>query len=702
MKIAREIDIQQPVHALRLHPNDRMTVIDVSNVVRVYSLEDMTLVDGFRSNVEPAVPYVNNSAVSPKGEYIVLYRPPKKELLLFDVEHKKLAHTIKAHQAGTESVVFSPDGSAFLSGGIDGRIHMWSVSSGKRTDTFPHHTDAVNVVAFSPDSHMVATSGYDRIIKVSNRSFRNNQYRLISHKEIPTTLTFLSQQRLLSTDKEGTILIWDIHDAKVIKRLEKFPTQISAVAISQDEQFLFVCGMQGDIGLYDLKVERQLKANYLHTHSGITSVLYHDKERELICGLANGKIVIYDFAAEAEQFAENLEQKAFMECYAMLEENPMLAYDPKSEALEKVFLTYYEAAKKLLKQEQTQKATALMTPFQSSSAKRLLIQKLFNDFKHYKRFVEAAKMGKFAVAYGIAEQYNDLKQTAIYESMEKKWHEILKSARKLPVNKLYKERLRELFKPYVGVPSKSLVMNTIQSEGKTVQLFQKMIGNHEYAEALKLIEGHPFLKNMEEYALLQKVGDRLEVLMEEAFHEGKYPEAVNYSDEVSCFPEKAARAKEIRNRANAYATAMSYYAEKKIAEVYNIIEHYPFLAEAEIGENVEKIFKEALLKAEQHATQGDVAAIKKAMAPFMRIRSKIPSIIHIIQVAYLGQLEQLCIKGAQLFQKGVENYMGYFGYDEMLDDELSQFEGVCSVTAERQVEAKKYEASPEHLPDTLV
>ena len=36
----------------------------------------------------------------------------------------------------------------------------------------------------------------------------------------------------------------------MIQRLEKFPSHITAVALSRDERFLFVCGIQGDIALY--------------------------------------------------------------------------------------------------------------------------------------------------------------------------------------------------------------------------------------------------------------------------------------------------------------------------------------------------------------------------------------------------------------------------------------------------------------------
>ncbi len=702
MKISRSIDIDNAVHALTLHKNGSFTVVDIENIVRVYTLEDLKLIYGFKSNIDAAIAYVHNAAVSGDGKIILFYRTAKKELITFHVPQKKFIRAHKPHNGGTEVIIFTPDNSAYISGGKDGRVYMWNTANGKKIDTFPHHSDALSVIAVSPDIRLVATSGYDRVIKITNRSFRNNQYRLISHKAVPTTLNFLSGQRLLSTDKEGEILIWDIIESKVLKRLEKSPSHITAVAITPDEQFLFVCTIQGEIALYDLKEQMQLQQRYLHTLAGVTAVSYDERTRQLICGLVNGSIAIYDFAKESEKFKEHLENKAFIECYKMLEEDPMLAYDPLSTELESIFDTYYKGAKKLLMAEQTEKAASLMEPFKSSSAKRLLVQKLFNDFKLYKRFSEAAKAGKFAISYSLADEYTELKTTPIYESMEKRWQKIMLTARTIPVNKEYEGKLRQLFKPYIGVPGKSIIMNTMYSNGNIVQLFQKEIGNKKFVEAFKMVSNYPYLKNMEEYEKLLILGETLEEHMFESYYCGDYPEAVKLAEQVGVFPDKKEEAQRIREQSNIYATAMSFYAEQKIADVYNLIEQYPYLADAEIGADAEKKFKEVARAAEKHAVAGDVTSIKSTMADFVNIRSKVPSIVHIIKVAYLGQIEQLCVQKSSDVRKAVETYISYFGYDDMLSDELSRLEEKCTVTLQDKPAAQQYSKTVAALPDRLV
>ena len=110
MKISNQIEIHNAVHAMRLHPDRTLSVVDIENIVRIYDAEAFKLLSGFKSNVEAGVSYVRNADISPDGKHILFYRGTKRELLLFDVAAKKFLGSVKAHGAGTECVVFSPAG----------------------------------------------------------------------------------------------------------------------------------------------------------------------------------------------------------------------------------------------------------------------------------------------------------------------------------------------------------------------------------------------------------------------------------------------------------------------------------------------------------------------------------------------------------------------------------------------------------------
>ena len=68
--------------------------------------------------------------------------------------------------AAVRGVAFSPDGSRALSGGADGLVRLWDVSTGKQLQVFKGHTKAVNAVAYSPEGRRFLSGGDDRTIRL--------------------------------------------------------------------------------------------------------------------------------------------------------------------------------------------------------------------------------------------------------------------------------------------------------------------------------------------------------------------------------------------------------------------------------------------------------------------------------------------------------------------------------------------------------
>ena len=234
MKINKQFDLKESVHTLQLLDNNTLACLDINNSFRTFDLNEFKLIDGFKSKLPPNVPYVNNMAISPDGNHLSFYNKELKEVSIFDRNSRKFMHSIKSHPGGVENVAFTQDSKYLITGGMEGRLYMWSVSTGKKVDTLSHHSDAVLAISSNDTGRWIATAGYDKIIKVFNRSFRKNHYKLISHKEPVTTVSFLSEQRLLSSDKEGTILIWDIVKSNCcLSRLLFLPLFITKEKINQ-------------------------------------------------------------------------------------------------------------------------------------------------------------------------------------------------------------------------------------------------------------------------------------------------------------------------------------------------------------------------------------------------------------------------------------------------------------------------------------
>lgn len=704
MKISQQFDIKAGVHTMQLLEDGNLSVLDVNNALRIFDLDSFKLLDGFKSKLSENVLYINNMAISRDGSYLCLYNKDKKEVSLLDNRNRKFVHEIRAHSGGVETVEFTRDSKYFITGGMEGRLYMWSVSTGKKVDTLSHHYDAVSAISSNDNGHWIATAGYDKIIKVFNRSFRKNHYKLISHQAPVTTVNFLSNQRLLSTDKEGTILVWDVLKSSVIARLPKFDAHITAVCFDKDEEFLFVSALGGMVGLYNLRENRLLKIDFLKQLAGVTQMHYCDERRLLIFGLSNGHIPIYELKKEEDAFGQLMKDKEFNACYMMAEDNPLLAYSPIFGKLEALFEKAYEHAQNLLRSGKTQEAREILKHFTSSSTKRLLIQKLFKDFALFNSFSNAVKTKKYMMAYSLAEEYSTLKETPEYKAMEEEWRRVLIIVRKIINEKSSEEKIKQLFRPFMGVPGKNLIIKTLYSNKNVYILFRKHLKEKDYFSAFKLASGHPFLEELEEYENLLKIGELFQDNTQNTFNGGDYYDAVKLCDILSCFPAQKKFAEGLKHRANIYAETMQYYAEKQFSAVYNMIEEHPYLESAKIAVDIENGFITYYEKAENYAASGDVEAVKKVMEKFSKIKSKQPSIYHLVKIAYWAQIEKAAIDNASdsSLKEAFSLYQKTFGYESMLDDLLKgiqQFRDI-KISFDKNT-AKNYTGSVEALPSTL-
>ena len=705
MKISQQFDIKYGVHTMQMLEDGKLAVIDVKNNVRIYDLDTYKLLDGFKSKLSDNVLYVNNMAISTDGKYLSLHNKEKKETSLFDNEKRNFNHYINAHPGGVETVEFTRDNKYLITGGMEGRLYMWSVATGKKVDTLSHHYDAISAIASNENGRWIATAGYDKVIKVFNRSFRKNHYKLISHQEPVTTVNFLSSQRLLSTDKEGTILIWDIIKASVIGRLPKFDAHITAVCFDEDEKFLFVAGLGGMVGLYDLIEQKLLKMDFLKQLAGITQMSYCNKRNLLVFGLSNGHIPIYELKNQEKIFSEHMVNKEYHECYSMADDNPLLLYSEVYENLEILFHKSYEHAKTLLKSQETEEAKELLKHFTTSSAKRLLIQKLFNDFALFKTFATAVNGKKYMMAYSLAGEYSALKETDEFKKMENEWNKILLVIRRMINDKSAEEKIKQLFRPFMGVPGKNLIIKSLYSNRNVFILFQKYMMAKDYFNCFKLLSGHPFLEELEEYTKLIRIGEILKTNTANTFNGGAYYEAVKLCDVLAYFPRQKEFAEGLRDKANIYAETMQYFAEKKFSAVYNMIEEHPYLEEAKIAIDIEKGFLAHYEKAENYAASGNVAAVKKVMERFAKIRSKLPSILHLVKIAYWAQIEQASLQKVSdtVLKEAFSKYQKIFGYESALEDILKTIQETRALKVSFDITAtKEYSGTLDALDLKLV
>jgi WD40 repeat protein len=101
-------------------------------------------------------------AFSPNGKHLAA-GTNKGPVFVFEVGTWKPLFQIEGHAGGTGAVVYSPDGSLFMSGGADGKIRVWR---DQECRVIQAHEGMIWALAFSADGRWLASSGTDSKTRV--------------------------------------------------------------------------------------------------------------------------------------------------------------------------------------------------------------------------------------------------------------------------------------------------------------------------------------------------------------------------------------------------------------------------------------------------------------------------------------------------------------------------------------------------------
>ena len=150
---------------------------------------------------------------------------------------------------------------------------------------------------------------------------------------------------------------------------------------------------------------------------------------------------------------------------------------------------------------------------------------------------------------------------------------------------------------------------------------------------------------------------------------------------------------------------MQYFAEEKFSAVYNMIEEHAYLEDAKIAIDIENGFLKYYEKAENYAASGNVAAVKKVMERFSKIKSKLPSILHLVKISYWAQVEQSALQRASdgALQEAFSKYQKTFGYESVLEDLLKTIQQKRALKVSFDVsETKEYKGTLDGLALSII
>jgi dipeptidyl aminopeptidase/acylaminoacyl peptidase len=170
------------------------------------------------------------------------------EVLVWDVEQRKLLHTLHGHSDCIYGVAFSPDGQSVATASYDKLVKLFDLASEKEIRTYKDHIDAVYAVAFTPDGKRLVSGAADRTIKIWNVATGERLYTLSEPQDGINTLAVDPSGKFVAAagldksiriwslgEKEGTLLRSLIAHEDAILRLAWSPDGSELLSSSADK-----------------------------------------------------------------------------------------------------------------------------------------------------------------------------------------------------------------------------------------------------------------------------------------------------------------------------------------------------------------------------------------------------------------------------------------------------------------------------------
>jgi hypothetical protein len=248
-----------------------------------------TLIPDIKPTV-PATAPVMALAYRPDGK--LLAAGTHREVLLVDVASADVVAKLPGQLAKLTALAFSGDGRrlAVASGapGTAGEVRLYALPSGGLPATqpervLPAHADVIYALAFSPDGGVLASAGYDRLIKLWDVT-RGKELRVLKdHSDTVYGLAFSPDGKLLvSGSADRAVKVWDAGTGGRLATLADATDWVYAVAWSPDGTHVAAAGVDRSIRVYEVSASRSRLVQAVFAHAGpVTRLAYSADGRTL-------------------------------------------------------------------------------------------------------------------------------------------------------------------------------------------------------------------------------------------------------------------------------------------------------------------------------------------------------------------------------------------------------------------------------------
>jgi WD40 repeat protein len=242
-------------------------------------------------------PQIFSLAYAPDGK--MLAAGGFKEVRVIDNASGKPTGAMSGHADVVRAVAFTKDGKRIAAAGgvpgVGGEVIIWDTAARSRVASITGHSDAIYAVAFSPDGNTLATSSYDKLIKLWDAATGKEIRTLKDHIDAVYALAFTPDgKRLVSGAADRTVKIWDTATGERLFTLSDATDGINTIALDPTGQFVAAAGFDKSIRIWALeaKAGRLIKTQIAHEDT-ILKLAWSPDGKMLVSASADKSVKVF-------------------------------------------------------------------------------------------------------------------------------------------------------------------------------------------------------------------------------------------------------------------------------------------------------------------------------------------------------------------------------------------------------------------------
>jgi Serine/threonine protein kinase len=188
-----------------------------------------------------------------------------KYIVIWNIQSEEKVYYLGCHYLLDSSCLsFTPDSQIMASSGRDGLINLWDMKTGNLIRTIKDSTWNLELlkkvgitlnktISFNPQGNILASGGWDNVIKFWNPKNGQLIKTLSGHQEAINSLAFSPDGQLLASgSNDNTIKIWDVSTGEILYDLTEHTGFVNCVAFSPDGQVLATASNDQTIKIWQL------------------------------------------------------------------------------------------------------------------------------------------------------------------------------------------------------------------------------------------------------------------------------------------------------------------------------------------------------------------------------------------------------------------------------------------------------------------